>query len=916
MIIFYKRKIVAFAILISLIFLSQLYPNDEFYLSNISRYRSKIVKLIIIEPDWLNNDENLIKQIKNLIEITPNYDILTPISIARSLDALYKTDYFKKIHVLARESYDGVALIFYFEKKKIIQSIELIDLPKMLGKRVKNILNIKEGKVFNEQTVENDIKSLKEILKRAGYEDCDINYELNDLDRENVKIKLRFLIGEPLKISNVVYSYKGKINYNLKLRIEKILDIKSGKILNMEEINSRIRKAEEMLARKEYIGSKIYYTINRVDEKKADILIECDVGDKTKVRIIGDRISKKWTEKLVPIKKEQYVSEGLLEEYANNLRDYINMRGYSEVDVKYSYDKANSIITFYIKKGGGYKNIKIIWKGNKYFSNLQLGKLNVFENGYIEGLVREELKKVESFYDDYGFRETKAKLCEMELLSSQLLRITICIQENEQTLIKKVNIFGISAFREDDLKARMSVFKNQYLSLRRLEDDIQLLKNDYIKLGYPNIKIKYSLLNELGSKNIIVNINVDEGNRYYIDRVFLHGNYGTKASFINRYLDVKPDEPFSYDKILSSQRKLYELEIFDRIDFKYAALGWKSSSRLDIMLDIDESSKYSLGYGIGYQQEDKIRGFISLVRKNMFGVGIRGELLLRYGFIEKRFFASLRQPNFLNLPLHSLITGTYEQQTRESFTYNGRIITFQLNIPIDKGTDYLIEYRFNNTDLKVRKEISEITIEPKYRTVSASSIAGIFVQDKRDNPLEPQKGYFYSASLEYASKVLRSEQEFLKFYSQFQFYYNLFDVFTIAISSRLGMIESYREDGFVPINFRFFAGGSKTFRGAELDKLGPVYNGVPLGGKGLFINSLEFRIPIYGNFSIAAFYDVGNVFRKVSYIINGSDYEHALGIGFRYLTPIGPIALDIGHLLKAKPDEKKYLYFLSLGHAF
>lgn len=911
-----KRTFAFTILMISLILSSLLYPSNEFYLSNISKYRSKIVKVIIIEPNWLNQDENLIKQIKNLIEITPNYDILAPISIARSLDALYKTGYFKKIYVLARKSYDGVALIFYFEKRKIIQSIEFIDLPKALEKRVKNILNIKEGRVFDEQKIDSDIKSLKEILKRAGYEDCKVNYELDDLSRGNVRLKLNFLMGKPLKINNLVYSYKRKINYNIKLNIEKMLEIKNGEILDIEEINKRVRNIEDMLVKKGYVGSKIYYSIKRIDGKRADILIECDAGEKPIVRIIGDRISKKWIEKLVSIKKDQYISEALLEEYANNLHDYVNMKGYSRVDVKYSYDKANSIITFYIKKDGRYKNVKIIWEGNKYFSDAELDKLNLFKHWYIEDLVNEQLKKVELFYNDYGFKEAKAKLSKIEVLSNQLLRITISIQENEQTLIKRVNIFGVSAFQEDYIKARMSVFKNQYLSLKRLEDDIQLLESDYINLGYPNIKIKYSLVSKPESNNVIVNINVDEGNRYYIDRIFLRGNYATKASFINRYLDVKPDELFSYDKILSSQMKLYELEIFDRVDFEYATLGWKSSSQIDIMLDLDESSKYSLSYGIGYQQEDKIRGFISLVRKNMLGTGIRGELLLRYGFIEKRLFASLRQPNFLNLPLHSLITGTYEHQSRESFTYNGRIITFQLDLPIDKSTDYLIEYRFNNTDLKVKEEIAEITIDPRYRTVNASSIAGIFVQDKRDNPLEPQKGYFYSTSLEYASKALKSEQEFLKFYSQFQFYYGVFDLFTIAISSRLGMIESFREDGFVPINFRFFAGGSKTFRGAELDKLGPVYNGIPLGGKGLFVNNIEFRIPIYGNFSIVAFYDVGNVFRKVSYIINGSDYDHAIGIGFRYSTPIGPIAFDIGNLLKARPDEKKYLYFLSIGHSF
>jgi outer membrane protein assembly factor BamA len=907
-----------FTLIIFILVSSSFYLSgtDDKYISPISKYRNKIVNAIIFEPNNISEDKDFANYLMSLIEITPKYDILTPISIARSLQSLYKTGYFKKIHVRARESFDGVALIFYFEKFKTIKSIEIINLPKTLKRDVMNLLTLKKGKPLNEVEINSNIERIIQFLKQTGYEDSKAQYEIIEAEENSARVKINLILGKPSIIDGIEYVYIKPIEPTLKKSIEKILKVRAGGPLNMEDLNSRIRGAISILAAKGYIGSKISYKLNKIGDNNVKLLIECDVGVKPIIRILGYRISRKRLEELVPIKKEQYISEALLEDYARNISDYINMNGYWQTRVKFSYDENNSIITFYINKGVKYKKVLVFWEGNSHIKDAELNKLNLFKNGYIEGLANAELKRVELFYNDYGYRYAKATIGKIELMQNKFLKVLIRIEENERAMIEKINVFGLNSLSEEYLRQKMSIYNNGYFSLRQLEEDIKWLKNEYINLGYASADVSYNILDGDSKNNVIININIDEGGKYYVDRIFIHGNYSTKASFIKKYLDIKPDDAFSYDKLLSSQKKLYELEVFDKIDFKYPPFIKQGSSHIDLTLDLEESYPYSLNYGIGYQQEDKIRAFISLTRKNLFGRGIRGELLLRYGFIEKRFFCSLEQPSFFNLPIHSLLTGTYEHQTRESFSYDGRIITFQLNLPIAKNTNFLIEYRYNNTDLEMKKEISEIIIEPTYRTVSASSVAGIFIQDKRDNLFEPKDGYFYSASLEYASKVLKSEQEFLKFYTQFYYYYDVFNLFIIAVSSRLGMIESFREDGFLPINFRFFAGGSKTFRGAPLDKLGPIFEGVPLGGKGLFINNLEFRIPIYGNFSIVAFYDVGNVFRKVGYIVNGSDYRHAVGIGFRYSTPIGPIAFDIGHLLKAKPDEKRYLYFLSIGHTF
>jgi translocation and assembly module TamA len=76
---------------------------------------------------------------------------------------------------------------------------------------------------------------------------------------------------------------------------------------------------------------------------------------------------------------------------------------------------------------------------------------------------------------------------------------------------------------------------------------------------------------------------------------------------------------------------------------------------------------------------------------------------------------------------------------------------------------------------------------------------------------------------------------------------------------------------------------------------------IPIGGNGLFESSVEARYRVTDSLTAAVFLDVGFVsqssfdFRDSGFIPRNS--LMAVGIGARYLTPVGPIRLDVAHLL-------------------
>jgi outer membrane protein insertion porin family len=133
----------------------------------------------------------------------------------------------------------------------------------------------------------------------------------------------------------------------------------------------------------------------------------------------------------------------------------------------------------------------------------------------------------------------------------------------------------------------------------------------------------------------------------------------------------------------------------------------------------------------------------------------------------------------------------------------------------------------------------------------------------------------------------------------------------------------------IPLAERFLSGGGKSHRGFGLNQAGPrdPVTGFPLGGSGLFLNNVELRLPpvalpyVQDNMSFALFWDAGNVFTDGRLMLDNllrwrqkdpsscledspaarqcdfSYISHALGLGVRYKTPIGPVRFDFGYNL-------------------
>ena len=119
----------------------------------------------------------------------------------------------------------------------------------------------------------------------------------------------------------------------------------------------------------------------------------------------------------------------------------------------------------------------------------------------------------------------------------------------------------------------------------------------------------------------------------------------------------------------------------------------------------------------------------------------------------------------------------------------------------------------------------------------------------------------------------------------------------------------------VPNDMRFFSGGGGTVRGQDYESLGITLNGEDSGGGSLFVLSAEARARVTDSIGVVAFADFGAVGAD-PFIEDWDNNQSGAGLGLRYLTPIGPLRVDVAVPVEGVTPADNYYFYIGIGQAF
>jgi len=221
--------------------------------------------------------------------------------------------------------------------------------------------------------------------------------------------------------------------------------------------------------------------------------------------------------------------------------------------------------------------------------------------------------------------------------------------------------------------------------------------------------------------------------------------------------------------------------------------------------------------------------------------------------------------------------------------------------------------------------IPTLLIPQLVQPIRIGIISANIAQDRRDNSADAHRGMYNTADIGIAARYLGSQRSFGRILLRNATYHPITRNVVLARQTQFGIIAPFspptgvssRES--VPLPERFFGGGADSLRAFPYNQAGPrdvgtpvaaggqpsQPTGFPLGGNALFFNNVEARFPfLLQNLQGVLFHDMGNVYSSVKDIslrfkqkdLNDFNHTvHAVGVGVRYRTPIGPVRGDLAY---------------------
>ena len=672
--------------------------------------------------------------------------------------------------------------------------------------------------------------------------------------------------------------------------------------------------------------------------------LRIEAGPRIQVNTIGASVSKSKLQRLIPIFEEHAVDHDLLVEGARNLRDYFQAQGYFDAQVEFKQQKVindKSNVDFLVNTGKRHKLVAIAITGNHYFSSdvirermyLQTANWLQFPHGrYSESLVRRDRESISNLYESNGFRDVKvtSRSTDAYLGKEDNLAVTLEIQEGPQYLVSRVQVDGVEKLDKARILAKLSSSAGQPFSEFNVAVDRDTILAEYFQNGFPRAMFEWSSKPAAQPNRVDLLFVVHEGGQQFVRQVLINpeGLKVTRPGMVARSLQLNPGDPLSPIAITETQRRLYDLGVFAKVDAAVENPDGETDRKY-VLYNMEEAARYSMALGLGAelariggcqsclgagQTGFSARVSLDLARNNLWGLGHSISLRTRVSTLDRRAVLSYNWPRFRNHDKLSLSFTTLFEDSRDvrTFSFKREEGSVQLSQRLSKASTVFYRYTYRRVSVdQGTLKITPFLIPLLSQPVRVGMASFAWILDRRDDPVDPHKGIYNTVDVGLAEHAFGSQINFVRFLVRNATYHPIGKKLVLARSTEIGDITAFHSMGdplnAIPLAERFFGGGGSSHRGFPEDQAGPrdATTGLPLGGTALLFNQTELRFPLIGdNIGGVLFHDMGNIYSSLSNFSlrqhqrDQQDFDymvHAVGFGIRYRTPVGPLRVDLAY---------------------
>jgi outer membrane protein insertion porin family len=716
---------------------------------------------------------------------------------------------------------------------------------------------------------------------------------------------------------------------------------------------------------------KAIYRMGFFEDVRAEItpdhILTYTVKEKPYVQEIkvqgNSQLARDKIESALGITPRTILDRGKVTEGVEKVRKLYIEQGYVNAKVDYALSvEANNqaVVVLDITEGNRLLIKKISFEGNQTFGASDLKGLMATKEEWLfsfvtnrgvldRDILTNDVAILSNHYFDHGYIDHK--IDEPVILRDRDgLEVVIRVDEGQQYRVGKVEIGGELIQDPQQMLKQVKLTTGQIFRGSRLRSDISSLTDLYSNKGFAFAQVEPVTKVNAPEKNVDVALLITKGPPVYFNRVLIAGNTKTRDKVVRRELETTEQELYSGTKITQSRNALQRTGYFE--DVQLTTKKTDQPDTVDLLVDVKEGPTGTFTLGAGYSSGDGFLFNAGIAEKNLFGRGQAINGTFSMGSSRQDFIVSYNEP-YLNDTKVGLGLDAYNTE-RDFTNFDERKLGMAVNTsyPLKNFTFPFLGSRKSalapgsdelNRDAPVtfwdymrggmsyeltREKISNIeagappAIFDEQGTSLTSSLMPGLTYDSRDHFFSPTEGTKSSLSVKFAG--LGGDNRFIKSDATTRWHYPLLKdpawggSYVLALGGTLGygIGLKARSNGKkdLPLFERYFLGGINSVRGFAERSLGPKEGDDVVGGDRQAVVNAEIMFPIAEQYGLRglAFFDMGQAFRE-SDGFNFGDFRRSVGLGARWMSPFGPLRVELGFPLSKKSGDDTSVLGFSVG---
>lgn len=577
-----------------------------------------------------------------------------------------------------------------------------------------------------------------------------------------------------------------------------------------------------------------------------------------------------------------------------------------------------------------------------FFRRLQFWRRGGFEFSQTE--LRRDVVRLERFYTRRGFYDVAVSFEVEEGRREHQRKVRFIIDEGLPTRVNSLELIyedtsderieEIEEFRDVQRAASRNPLQEgrRYEAVKHPDIESAYL-NALRNSGFAFAKARIEADVDTLAREADVRVIMRPGEQAYFNNIEVEGDLSVPPDLIRYHSGIRQGDLYSLRSMRSAQQLIFRHPLVRLVTLSQPEQAEGDS--VDIRIRVREQALRTIQLQGGLGNEELVRGQVSWTHRNPFGNGHRFNATGRASFIEQRTDLEYLVPGFIT-PRSNLSFSPFGlRKDEENFRIYRAGITNNLSYYRSQRLVGNVSYEFSINDEALKDSDGARRDSSLVYNVSAVQLSGIY----NESTGQQGKGWAVRPFAEFSGFFKTGDIVYQRFSLDVRRFLDVGPTTQFALRTDGGLLLS--GDPFdTPANIRFYSGGTNSVRGWSRRQLGPkravldddgnFEQYLPLGGQSKVMFNAELRqdLPfIVNGLQIAAFLDGGQVWLDKA-DTNFRELQFGSGGGLRYMSPIGPIRVDIGWKLNPTDEDlnsfentnfggaNRWALHFSIGQAF